>query len=619
MACESSSALSDALQRVSKAEQQISESTQKFTNKYGIDQTCILQQLHELKASLIEDERQLRFNHEEIHRNNQIIQQSYLQLQEIKCALLLEDPLDAEDFRLMMKKYFEELKIECLTIKKKVTTEELWDRVIAPNYKLSTQQLRNIRNAFVKDLHFALNKNQNKQMRSSLDVSQSFVFGLPNNSDHGIYYSCDWQCDTVRIIRYEFNQHPSLLKQYETSFSIKSKYKTAQDERVLFDDLALSIKTFMMKRFSFDIRKTNVYHIDHDNNIIKIPLEDEDENEYDYRYSMGIHFDFPICKKENINSAVLKEWSNGYNIASAVGKDMVQLLQNALDKYNVPLRVDAHISDVSIGALLAVAFEKSGVRTSLVLKSPLTAAYIEAKRNKEILSVAMSSFNKALPRMPTTDLVMDSYTLNKGKGFADKIISGQYLGELVRLLSLEVFGDKITRYENKTLLTKRWALKSPVVAQILERFDSQNMQQIYRILRMDLGLQEFSANDAKLFVQLCRVMVNRSADLSSTLLLGILEKAQLFSKIKGKELYVLDPQIRRKCIVAMDGDVWKTMPRYHQRMRNTMQKIVNKKIADKIKLITALDGCGKGAPLAIIANNHYIRHQQYLQTQDKYN
>jgi len=118
--------------------------------------------------------------------------------------------------------------------------------------------------------------------------------------------------------------------------------------------------------------------------------------------------------------------------------------------------------------------------------------------------------------------------------------SGHYLGELVRLLSLDVFGDKIRRYQNKTVLNKRWGLSSNVVSQILEQFDSQNMQEIYRILRMDVGLQEFSGNDGKLFVQLCRVIVNRSADLSSTILLAVLEKTRLFHKIKGKELYVLN-------------------------------------------------------------------------------
>ena len=169
----------------------------------------------------------------------------------------------------------------------------------------------------------------------------------------------------------------------------------------------------------------------------------------------------------------------------------------------------------------------------------------------------------------------------------------------IYLFSLDVFGDKIERY-NKSVLNQRWGLSTEVIAVILEQFDSQNMQDIYKILRMDLGLQEFSKDDGKLFVQLCRVIVNRSADLSSTLLLAIIEKCGLFSKIKGKELYVLNPNMKRKCFVAVDGFVWSKIPRYQQRMKNTMMTIVNKKIADRIKFTTQAIGAAKGAAIACL-------------------
>ena len=166
---------------------------------------------------------------------------------------------------------------------------------------------------------------------------------------------------------------------------------------------------------------------------------------------------------------------------------------------------------------------------------------------------------------------------------------------------------------------KRWGLTSPVISNILRKFDSQNLSEIYRILRMDLGLQEFTKNDGKLFVQICRVIVNRSADLSATLLLGVLEKTGLFTKVKDKELYMLREEFtKKKVVVGIDGSVWQSVPRYQQRMSATMQKIVNKKIADKIKLVPSTDGSGKGSAFAAATHNDYIRRRAKMSHYKKY-
>jgi len=287
-----------------------------------------------------------------------------------------------------------------------------------------------------------------------------------------------------------------------------------------------------------------------------------------------------------------------------IGLDVAQLMQQAMDRLNVPLRV--------VGTLLLCAFEKSGCRAAVILGTGTNAAYIEPKRKNEIINVEWGAFDKSLPRQPAVDLVMDAYTVNAGEQYTEKMISGEYLGEMVRLLSLQVFGDKIQRYENETTLTQRWGLKSSIVSQILQRFDSQHMTEIYRILRIDLGLREFTMNDGKLFVQLCRVIVNRSADLAATLLLGVLEKTGLFTKIKDKELFVLESAYNAKKVwVGIDGSVWQNVPRYQQRMKNTMQKIVNKKIADKIKLTTSIDGSGRGAALATATHHEYLKQQLF--------
>jgi len=91
---------------------------------------------------------------------------------------------------------------------------------------------------------------------------------------------------------------------------------------------------------------------------------------------------FPIQKsKENkINEAILTEWTKNYDIPGVVGNDIVKLMQESLDKYNIPVRIDAVCND-SIGTLLYGGFEKKGCRVGVILDDHTNAAYIEP--NKE--------------------------------------------------------------------------------------------------------------------------------------------------------------------------------------------------------------------------------------------
>ena len=235
MASDEAQALSAALQRAEAAEHQICEYKARFTDKYGVSQLELLRELNELKASLVEDEKCLKAKAEQIHLYNEVIKQSFHQLRAVKAQLILErnrciamasdtdsddysdddvdddddakhrekedGTLDAEDFRLMMKQYFSEIKTSCLSAKGLLNTEQLWDKVIAPNYKLSTEQLRSIRNLFVKDMRFGLSKNENKRQRSSLRMLPSKIRTLPGGHEQGVVFALDWIGDTFRILR----------------------------------------------------------------------------------------------------------------------------------------------------------------------------------------------------------------------------------------------------------------------------------------------------------------------------------------------------------------------------------------------------------------------------------
>jgi hexokinase len=60
---------------------------------------------------------------------------------------------------------------------------------------------------------------------------------------------------------------------------------------------------------------------------------------------IGLTFGFPV-KKIALNRGILLNWNKGFDVANVVGKDVVKLLQDALNRKHVAVRCDALINDV---------------------------------------------------------------------------------------------------------------------------------------------------------------------------------------------------------------------------------------------------------------------------------
>merc|ERR1712014_5472 len=109
-----------------------------------------------------------------------------------------------------------------MSLKKMLSTEQLWEKVIAPNYKLSTEQLRNIRNMFVRDMRFGLSKNKNKNNRSSLHIAPAFITQIPAGNATCTCYTINWDLrdSNVRMFRFDFNGYPHFLKKNQMKPSL---------------------------------------------------------------------------------------------------------------------------------------------------------------------------------------------------------------------------------------------------------------------------------------------------------------------------------------------------------------------------------------------------------------
>lgn len=500
--------LENALLRAESAEKQLAIERQRFSSKYGVNQKDLLAQIQALKRSLVDDEAKLRSNEERINLCKSVIGNSLRQLEALRHQLgvhahdIDEDDerdsklngLEAEDFRLSMNKYFQEIKLELLTVKGRLSSEQRWESM-SPS--VSSQTMRDIRARFVKEMRFALSKNENKRSRSSVELQRSQCL-RPSDRIQGVVYTLNWSAkNVVRISRIKMEQfgrgYPSISSHYERRRHVHITEVLKEESVSIFDHLARTVKEWMLADYRRDIQRMG-YHVNAQREIAKDPQEDDGS---DKRYSMGIVLESLAASQHILHPQLLNVCSH---------HDVMRLLQRSFDEQTVPLRVMA-ICNAAECALMTDEHCRVGVvigerssagtpythhvlyfhfRHSLpnICVQLLVTAYYDLKKGARrgtlcslyskwqwppicshfdarwLVSVDWNKFDKLMDIRQPMDLVLDSYFGNMAcLGPFEQMASSKCIGELVRVYASEVFGQRMKSVEDDSLMKKRWGIR----------------------------------------------------------------------------------------------------------------------------------------------------------------
>eukprot|EP01084_Bolivina_argentea_P241245 405045_1 len=454
---------------------------------------------------------------------------------------------------------------------------------IKSQYILSIAQLNKIRNGFIEDMMNGLSSNG---ANSSCKMLPSRVISIPNGTEKGIFYAIDWGGTNYRIIRMQLYGNKIKPPKIDSiSYKIPSKYKTCSHPSELFDYVAILFKKYM-QTFNEHQITTNSSNIN---------------RQY---FDVGFTFSFAL-KKRKLDEGILIAWDKGFHIDNVVGKDIVKLMNNSFKKFNIPARIKAICND-TIGTLLSSAYYNGiNSKISVIIGTGTNAAYIEPDMNNEIINIEWCYFdaeNKYLPRIKSTDLLMDLYTTNCGEEYTEKMISGMYIAEIIRLLFLQVFEHKLVGVKHSIMLDRFGEFTAVEIGKVLMYYYNGNYYDLLNeMINKRYGLIDckFDENDCKIFGEICELIVNRSADLVATLLLGVLEKIKFFEGSYENGFVLIDND---KCItIGIDGSVYLKMPRYAERMDLTMRILVGEQIVDNMNIVHAKDGSGIGAALCVAA------------------
>uniref|UniRef100_A0A663FH29 hexokinase n=1 Tax=Aquila chrysaetos chrysaetos TaxID=223781 RepID=A0A663FH29_AQUCH len=306
---------------------------------------------------------------------------------------------------------------------------------------------------------------------------------------------------------------------------------------------------------------------------------------------LGFTFSFP-CQQLGLDKAVLLSWTKGFSASGCVGQDVVQLLREAAQrKQHLGLKVVAVVND-TVGTMMSCGYDDPKCEIGLIVGTGTNACYMEEMRNvgtvegeqgRMCINMEWGAFgdNGCLDDIFTDfDRLVDEKTINAGKQRFEKLISGMYLGEIVRHILLALV-EKQLLFRGKPCpkLQTRDIFQTKFLSTI--EIDGLALRQVRAILQ-DLELQA-SFEDSLLVQKVCQTVSLRAAQLCAAGLAAVVEKMR---ENRGSAQLAVT--------VGVDGTLYKMHPRFSQHLQQMLRDLAPN---CTVTFLQSEDGSGKGAAL----------------------
>ncbi|XP_049872313.1 hexokinase type 2 isoform X3 [Pectinophora gossypiella] len=422
--------------------------------------------------------------------------------------------------------------------------------------QMTDKQLREIMKRLHNDLVKGLGKDTHA--KSIVKCWITYIQDLPNGKERGKFLALDLGGTNFRVL---------IINLGENHFDMQSKIYAIPQHimtgtgMALFDHIAECLANFM-----------------------------KEHGVYEERLALGFTFSFPL-KQLGLTKGILQRWTKGFSCSGVVGEDVVQGLKDAIARRgDVQIDICAILNDTT-GTLMSCAWKNHNCKIGLIVGTGSNACYVEKTENCDqfdgeagkpelLINTEWGAFGDdgTLDFVRTEfDREVDSNSINPGKQIQEKMISGMYMGELVRLALVKftkmglLFGGR-----GSDLLFQRGSFYTKYVSEI-ESDKAGDFTSCMEVLE-ELGLSHATETDMASVRHVCECVSRRAAHLVSA---GI---ATLLNKMN-------EPRVT----VGIDGSVYRFHPHFHTLMCDKIAQLVNPGI--QFDLMLSEDGSGRGAAL----------------------
>ncbi|XP_058206690.1 hexokinase-1-like [Rhododendron vialii] len=442
-------------------------------------------------------------------------------------------------------------------------------------------KLRQVADAMAVEMHAGLAS----EGGSKLKMIISYVDNLPTGDEKGWFYALDLGGTNFRVLRVQLGGKENRVgKQEFEEVSIPPHLMVGTSD-ALFDFIAEALKKF-------------------------VDTEDEDFHMPPGRErELGFTFSFPI-KQSSIASGTLMKWTKGFYIEDAVGEDVVGELTKALERVGLDMHVTALVND-TIGTLAGGRYYDPDVIAAVILGTGTNAAYVERahaipkwhgllpKSGEMAINMEWGNFRSSHLPLTEYDQAMDSESLNPGEQIFEKIISGMYLGEVVRRVLCRMaeeasfFGDTVP-----PKLKIPFMLKTPVMS-AMHHDTSSDLRVVGSKLRDVFEISNTSLKTRKAIVEVCNIVAVRGARLSAAGILGILKKLGRDTLKEGEN----------QSVIALDGGLFEHYMLFRNSMESTLKELLGE-ASETIAIQHSNDGSGIGAALLAASHSQYLELEE---------
>lgn len=388
----------------------------------------------------------------------------------------------------------------------------------------------------------------------------SYVQDLPNGKETGKYLALDLGGTNFRVLL--ITLEPGNIDTISRSFVIGQALQEGPGKD-LFDFIAECLAEFCKQQ-----------RVDQEN----LPL--------------GFTFSFPV-QQMGLAKGLLVAWTKGFKCDGVVGKNVVDLLQDALNRRgDVKVRIVAIVND-TVGTLMSCAYEYPSCRIGLIVGTGSNACYVEKTVNTEMLegyqtaskpnmivNCELGAFgdNGVLDFIRTDyDKLVDKESINPKKQIFEKCISGMYLGEVVRRILVDLMAKGVIfKGHNSQLMTEKGKFLTQYISEVeSDPPDSFNQG---ALVMDNMGIRTSNKHDLGCLRYICETISTRSAKLASCALVCLINKMNV-----------------KSLVIGIDGGVY----RYHPTYRKLLSSNINMLLKGTVKfdLEQSDDGSGRGAAL----------------------
>lgn len=414
---------------------------------------------------------------------------------------------------------------------------------------------------------------------SKIKMIVSFVDNLPTGNEEGVFYALDLGGTNFRVLRVQLAGKDRRVAKRESKEVSIPPHLMSGNASELFGFIASALAKYVAAAGEGDGRQRE----------------------------LGFTFSFPV-RQTSIASGTLIKWTKAFSVDDAVGEDVVAELQTAMEKQGVDMRVAALIND-TVGTLAAGRYNDEDVVVGVILGTGSNAAYVEEasaipklkleggelpKSGNMVINTEWGNFYS--PCLPITeyDQALDDESLNPGEQIFEKLVSGMYLGEIVRRVLLKIASQSsILGDVSHTNLKTRFSLRTPDIS-AMHHDGTPDLRVVAEKLADNLRVRDTSLDTRKMVVEICDIVTGRSARLAAAGIVGILRKI-------GRAA----PGDERRSVVAIDGGLFEHYAEFRKRLEATLVELLGEEASRLVEVKLTKDGSGLGAALIAAAHSQY--------------